>query len=360
MNSARTILALVGILTAGTLAAHADTITLKNGDHLNGTLLDISNGLVSFRTTLAGRIMTPADEVVALNTEGLLFVALKDKTALPGRISSEGGGFNVISPDSSETSTIVLADIEQIQRIPESKPDSSAQDEAAKLAITTGYKLRTGTRNASGPTAGAALETTGSRLHMRMEFEGEYTEDADAGDRYMRGAFEVGEADTTKFAPTLILELERDRSRALEMGAQAAAGLRRQLHETDQNSLDGFLGVGVRAEELNPEPLRSDGVDDGALRGASAKDRTDIQLDVRLRYTREVFSRTTLTEMIRVQPSLGDPGEIRAEWESTLSVPITLNVNLNFDLLFDYESDREYDAIDPWNTTFGAGLQIQF
>ena len=359
MNPRRRIIAIVASLTVSA-SALADTITMNNGDHLNGTLLEISDGLVSFRTKLAGRVMMPSDQVTALNTDGFMLVAMKDKTALPGRIVTHEDEIRVIDPDGKRTTVITLTDVEQIQRIPESQPDSSTEEEAAKLAITTGYRLRTGTRDADGPTASILFEKEGAELRTRMEAEGEFTNDAHEADRYFRGEVELGTGDITKAAPTVLLELERDRNQALEMGVEAAAGLTRRLLESDVDTLDGFVGVSGRIEEHDPEPLRRNGIDSGSLAEEDRKDGELLQLDVRLRYTREIFSNTTLTERLKVQPRLDDPGEIRAELESTLSVPLTLNLNLNFEMLLDYQSDTAYDAIDRWNTSVGAGLQFQF
>lgn len=354
---------LIAVLAGVTTSAlcMGDTITMKNGDHLSGTLLEISDGLVSFRTKLAGRIMTPSDQVSALNTDGFLLVALSDKTALPGQIKTRDGLILVVGPDGSTSEPIQLANVEQIQRIPESRDDSNPQQEAAKIAVTTGYKLRAGTRDASGPSLGVSMETSGEKLRSRARLESEYTEDADDADRYIKGEVEIGAADTSTFAPTLMLEVERDRNKALEMGVETAVGVTKTLSQSKLDTLESFIGIGARIGEYDPEPLRSDGADDPqGLANAIERDRDDVQLDVRLRYTRELLWQSQLTERLKVQPSISNPGELHAELESTVSVPISLNIHLNFDLLLDYESDTTYDAIDRWNTSLGAGLQIQF
>lgn len=356
-----TILASVVLSSLMTQSAVADTITLKNGDHLSGTLLDISSGIVSFRTKLAGRIMVPGDQLESLKTDGFLVISLQDKTALPGRIETIDSSFVVVAPNGQTQTPINLAQVQHVESLPESAFVKNESDSPTQIAVTTGYKLRTGTKDASGPTARLNVDHDGTKVSAQLEANIEYTEDADAMDRYFDGELVVSKQNEGQTSPTLIVELERNRDKALKLGAEVAAGVSKTLYENERQQLSGFAGVGGRVEDYDPQQLRDDlGSSNNLPANLGSEQQEEMLLDFRLGYTRHVLSQSVLHEQFTIQPSLEDTSELRAELESSFTVPIILNIRLNFDLLFDYDSEPFHRSLDKWNTSMSAGLQIEF
>lgn len=355
-----TFITVLGLCLFTATLSHADTIALKSGDRLTGTLVDISSGIVSFRTKLAGRIMVPGDQVESLDTDGFLVIALHDETALPGRLIAKDSEFVLVAPDGETHTPIDLAQVRQIESVPESafvkpepKPDTS-------IAVTTGYTLRTGTKDASGPMAKLEVDRTGELVTTELDARVEYTEDADALDRYFDGEVVVSKNNDGGLNPTLRMEVERNRDKALKLGAAGSVGISKDLFEGESSRLSGFAGVGARVEYFDPEPLRGD-LGNSSIPASLVKDQDEeMLLDLRLRYTRQLMASTIFDEQLTIQPRLDDPDELRAELESSLSVPLVLNFHLNFDLLFDYDSDPFHESIDKWNTSLSAGLQIEF
>ncbi|MFP6583291.1 MAG: DUF481 domain-containing protein [Candidatus Hydrogenedentota bacterium] len=354
---------LVSVILSSFITQHAlaDTITLKNGDRLSGTLLNISSGIVSFRTKLAGRIMVPSDQLASLSTEGFLVLALQDNTALPGRIETIDSAFVVIAPNGESQTTIDLAQVQQVESLPESAFVNNESDSPTHIAVTTGYKLRTGTKDASGPTARLNVDHDGAKVNAQFEANIEYTEDADAMDRYFDAELIISKQTRGELSPTLIVGLERNRDKALKLGTEVAAGVSKTLYENEQQLLSGFAGVGGRVEDYDPQQLRDDlGASNNLPGTLGSEQEEELILDLRLRYTRHVLSQSVLHEQFTVQPSLKDTAELHAELESSLTVPIILNMRLNFNLLFDYDSEPFHSSLDKWNTSISAGLQIEF
>jgi hypothetical protein len=358
MKSIRTIsTTLITLSCMMASAVNADTITLTNGDHLSGTLLNISSGLVSFRTKLAGRIMVPENQVTSLNTEGFLVIALNNETALPGRIATDDSSFTVIAPDGQTKTPIKLSQVNNVETMP---TPAKSETPNLEISVATGYQLRTGTKDAAGPTASLTIEQMSESIATHFNAKGEYTEDADDLDRYFEGELSVAGTQNPKANPALILEVERNRDKALDLGLEAAVGVTGNLHQ-GAGTLSGFAGVGGRSQRFDPDPLRGDlGSRNDLPATLDDQDEDDLHADVRLRYTRDILQRSTITEQMTLKPSLGDPGDIRAELESSLSVPLTLNLSLDFDLLFDYTSDTAYHEVDKWNSSVSAGLRITF
>lgn len=339
----------------------SDSITLKSGDHLTGTLLQISSGVVSFRTELAGRIMVPHEEVVSLNTSSFVVVAMRDKRALPGRIQTIDDEILLLNPDGKQRTRLDLARVEAIESLP---PESVPDDKSAtplSVYIETGYQLRSGTKDASGTTLDLGISHEGVRATMTFDAAFEYTEDADDADRFMSGQLFVVSNTEAALRPTLILEASRDRNRALDYRLEASVGATSSLASDDHFALEGFAGVGGSIDRFDPDPLRNDlGSRNDISAGAMTRNREDFNLDLRIRYTRDFFRSSTITEQLTFKPSLTRPGDVRAEIESSVSVPVVYNLKLHFDLTFDYDSETRYNGIDKWNTAISAGLRLDF
>ncbi|MFZ0520921.1 MAG: DUF481 domain-containing protein [Candidatus Acidiferrales bacterium] len=71
-------------------AAGADTVILKNGDHLTGTL-EVSDGKdVTLKTDFAGEIKIKWSAVTQVTTEKALYVVTPDKKTVSGTVTTEG------------------------------------------------------------------------------------------------------------------------------------------------------------------------------------------------------------------------------------------------------------------------------
>ena len=364
--TARTCITLLLCTLAGILAspiAQTDTIALKSGDRLSGTLLQISSGIISFRTELAGRIMVPHDQVIALDTESFLVLALNNDEALPGRIVTIDGQILLASPDGRELTKLNLARIQDIEQMPvqEEKSHAGKSTSALSASIETGYQLRSGSKNASGPTVNLGLTHKGDTVTTQLSTAFEYTEDAGSANRFMSSELAITSNTEKLFRPTLIIDAERDRNRALDYRLDAAAGVTAVIAGNDVFELEGFAGAGATLEKFDPDTLRRDlGSSNDIPASASEKRREELNLDLRMRYTRDFFFNSTITELLTLKPSLTNMGELRTGLESSISVPIIFNLKLNFDLLFDYESETRYNDIDKWNTAISAGLRLEF
>lgn len=72
-------------------AARADTVVLKNGDHLTGTV-EVSDGKdVTLKTDFAGEIKIKWSAVTQVTTEKALYVVTPDKKTVSGTVTTEDG-----------------------------------------------------------------------------------------------------------------------------------------------------------------------------------------------------------------------------------------------------------------------------
>ena len=76
-------------LLFATIASAGDTLSVKGGDTLHGQLVDIREGIVTFKADLAGKVLVPVDEVVAINVELPVELTLTGSAPVRGFLSTK-------------------------------------------------------------------------------------------------------------------------------------------------------------------------------------------------------------------------------------------------------------------------------
>jgi putative salt-induced outer membrane protein len=109
MNIARALTAIFAFLTLPALSL-ADTLTLKNGDHLTGTIESSDGKVIIFKTDYAGEIKVQWSAVKESTTKNALYVVKKDKTTISGNVTTEDSNIEVHAPNAGAV-TVPLADV---------------------------------------------------------------------------------------------------------------------------------------------------------------------------------------------------------------------------------------------------------
>lgn len=76
-------------------ATFADSLTLKNGDHLTGTITAMDNKEITLKTDAAGEIKVQWSAVQALTSEKPLYVAMPEKKTISGTVTFDGANLVV-------------------------------------------------------------------------------------------------------------------------------------------------------------------------------------------------------------------------------------------------------------------------
>lgn len=85
-------------------AAGADTVELKNGDRISGSILQCDGKLLVLKSEYAGEIKIQWAAVTGLQSTDPLVVALKGGEVLVGRVSAAGAGIEVAAEDGGRVS----------------------------------------------------------------------------------------------------------------------------------------------------------------------------------------------------------------------------------------------------------------
>lgn len=90
--------------------AQADTLTLKNGDKLTGTVVKKETDKLVFKTSYAGDISIAWSEIASLDTDNPVELVLTDQTSMKANIRSTQPGTVTLKPDSITAPVTVALD----------------------------------------------------------------------------------------------------------------------------------------------------------------------------------------------------------------------------------------------------------
>lgn len=352
------------------LTAQGDTLSLKRGEVLKGDLVDLSGGIVVFDTGLAGQVIVPVSQVRSLSTDTIYDIQFGNEEHLRGHFAGEGSATRLVSEGGGEGTLLQLTSIKNITPVLQSalKESDTAYNTPSSLDFSWegGYLYRWGNREYGAAFTRLTLRNRAEAFDFQSEAMLEVTDEYDFPHLFRSYAdwrFPTG----TSFQPELGFELERDLDEGLEFRGSLNAGIAKTFAEDTSRFFDLAAGINAAfeyydADELWPEtenPLRRR---IQAFYYADERRREqdqDINLRFRLRF-RQFTKIGTLAQTISLYPSMTGFGEWRARSESSFRMPVTSQLDFRLHLLMDYEEEPEFEHLDSWRTSIGAGFQWDF
>jgi small nuclear ribonucleoprotein (snRNP)-like protein len=344
------------LLTAAlAFAQAADTVSVKNGDTLRGTLVGVRNGVLTFRTEIAGKIILPTDEVTALNIGEPVTVILPDGRTETGVLSTSNGALTLLSESGKEPLDIDLDKV-TISRQKQEKPSSYAPP----IAAETGIVLYSGTDTFAAPYLRIDFDrdyyTRGARaaVYLADDGSGEFPRLLNVDVDWIFG-------NEARLGPRAIVEFERTAPEALESSVRIGLLAGRSFRDGSARIDAGLVGAFERFDRdlLDRNNFRQ--FIDDIFYGVDTT-ATENRLDLGMSFSHLWVpnDRNRLRNELWLTPSLSELGELRARTESSYTRSLTEKLDLKLDLRLDYNSDPEYTDLDRWRGTLGAGIRWGF
>jgi len=333
MKRAGTVVVVALVLAMSRLGA-ADTLELEKGDNLSGKLTRFADGVVHFRTKMAGNVIIPIDEVGRLATDAPVVVKKKDGATLEGPISLDQK--QVIIAQGKKAKSIPLDQVETIEPAPK---DTAPARSPLHLSAETGLLWRSGNEDYADVFGRLKLSTTLDPYLFDADLFLERA-DTDEFPRWLTASTRLRFHPDRLWQPALGLDFERDTDKALLSRANLNFGLVR-----------AFPDLGLEAEA---------GLQAETGRWRHQPSDEDLNLRLALRYTRQIFENGSFTNSISFTPSLTNPDQIRARSESSLAFPFAQRIQLKLNLLIDYEDYPQLQDLPKWRTTVGASFLWDF
>ncbi len=350
------------LIAAGAVAQSADdTLTLVSGEILRGNLLDIEDGVVTFRTRHGSRTFLPVDQVQSLKTSNARVVTMAGGQSVTGALSMDGKNLIVSAGERQES--LDMADVSGIAPVKRSNTGTNS----TVASIGTGLLFREGNRSSVDLYARIDLDRTAQWYEWNWNTL-LALDRADDFPRYFRSEFDWRHTPSETRVPFVLLGLERDLDAAIDVRAFAAAGLEQRFLKRPLHELHGGVGIGLRYDDIDPEDtLNATALDElrwrlrareftGNLSGSS----TDIDILFRVIYKAQLHDKLVFYDELRVMPSLTDFGDIRASYDSGLAWSLLDGLELNLQLRIDYDDEPPFAQLDRWRAAVGAGLRIRF
>ncbi|HOF39791.1 MAG TPA: DUF481 domain-containing protein [Candidatus Hydrogenedentes bacterium] len=368
MRTNRFILAGVASLAAVLTAASGDVLSLTRGDLVNGTLRDLSDGIVVFDTGLAGQIIVPVTQVRSLSTDSPFFVHLGDGRRLEGRFAGSGVITRIVPENGGEAAVLSLAAVKNIEPAPDKHAEAASPDTLApaQFSLETGYLHRWANEDYDAAFARLTLRKQAGTFGLFSENLFELSDD-ERFPRLFRSSVDWRFPADSSLLPELGIEAERDLDAGLAFRGSLHAGLARAFIDEPGRLFELTGGLNAAFEYYDASELaQSSG---SRLRQFvrrlyyadewQREQNQDINLRLRLRF-HQIIRESLLTQTISLHPSLTDFGELRARSESSFRMPLTSQLNFRFDLLFDYDNEPHYEWTDSFRTFIGAGFEWDF
>ena len=134
MKIAHLVKILTVFLTAAAIA-RADSATLRNGDHLTGTIITSDGKDLTLKTDFAGEIKIKWDAVKEVSSDKALYVVTSEKKTVNGTITSEGADLIVHTSGSGEV-RVPLAQVTIVR----SADQQAAYEKSLHPSLLEGWK----------------------------------------------------------------------------------------------------------------------------------------------------------------------------------------------------------------------------
>lgn len=347
-----------GFLVA--IRAGADVVALNEQETLSGNVVRIVEGTLVFRTSLAGQMMVPMDTLQGLSTDGNLVITLAGGQVLYGKFKKAPEGQQVIPLNGGPPAPLTLAEVKEalpIPPTPETPPENVSED-AIEIGIETDLQWRDTSRTSTDLVGRVDLKRdTASQTISAHVLVGR--DDPEYFPGLAEGAVEWRREGADRIGPYARVDAERDTGAGLDLRAQLTLGIQDVLWGDSADSLRGFAGLGAAYEAWDATVLE----DRGQMRMLESEEEDsekELNVQLRLRYSRAIFRTGAFDSDFIVYPSLTDLGEFRARSETSFTFPVTSTLKLRLNLRLDYDNAPGLTGLDEWGTSVGAGFRWDF
>lgn len=334
------------LLAATTL--HADTVVLKNGDHLTGTVVKLEGGKLVFKTAYADSIAIAWDEVTSLTMSQALVLTTAKGTLSVTAVERSQSGLIVSSPGGQATLDAAAV---TVMRSPADQKTYEASlhpnwGHAWAGAVNVSLALARGNSDTAtfgaGFTAARQTRTDKTSLYANTL----YSENAHSVPTTSANATAGGVRYDHNLNPRLFAfgtgDFSANALQNLDLRSIIGGGFGWHPVKSPQQTLDVLGGLVWTREIYSPKPTNN-----------------FAALDLGEQYTRKLGTRSVFTEQAYLYPDLSSMGQFQLSVDSTFSTK--LGKLFNWQTTF---SDR-YTSFPPTGTvsndlilTTGLGLTL--
>jgi putative salt-induced outer membrane protein YdiY len=301
--------------------AKGDVITMKNGDHLSGSIVKLDGSNLIFKSEY-GPITIPWASLVSISTSAPVFIDLKDGRTLQGGVTGENETFT-IKPSSANEVSAAKADITAIRNAEEQHSYDVALNpgwlDMWTGNVDLGYAQASGNSKTKNFTiAGAATRQTNQdkfNLFFASLYSTSDTGPVAAGTtaNARRGGISYNRDLDTRWFFFAQSNFEADQFQSLDFRFNPALGFGYHLMKNPRGYLDVLAGVSYDRDYYSNNTIRS-----------------AVEIVAGDEFSYKIIGTTTIFEKLQFFPDMTHLGDYRIAFDSNIAT--TIHKALGFQL----------------------------
>jgi len=322
---------LFSLLLAATMicTAHADQITLKNGDRMSGKIVTGDGKTLLLKTDFAGDVTIQWDAITGIESTDNVYLTLKDGTKLAGKITTRDGQFVVATPAETTVASAPAASKDTVIAVRNDAEQKAYDLAAERLAhpkftyfwsglFDTGLALTRG--NSSTTTFTLASKAVRETARDKLTLYGNYVYGSDGTtppSHTTANALIAGVRGDLNISPRVfvfaIADYQTNELQHLDLRQTYGGGFGYHVIKTANTLFDVFGGITYERDAFGAYALAGPPIvlvpsSDTNSAAAVVGEEFDAQLN----------KRTKFAERYSVYPNLTHTGDFRSQFDASL------------------------------------------
>ena len=355
------ILATVVGFLAMACAASADTVVLKNGDHLTGTVETSDGKNVTLKTDFAGEIQIQWSAIAEIKTDKPIFVVMPDKSTVSGIVTTEGSNI-IVHPASGPPVQLAVSQVTVVRGADqETAYEKSLHPgilEAWKGGINLGFALARGNSETTNLTTGFTADRKTTNDEITAYFSSLYSTNDKTGGGTIANSIVGGIKYDRNITKRVFAfgsgDFTHDELQGLNIRAIYSVGLGYHLISNPNTTLDVLGGVNYTHENYSAT------VDVGGIPVTQSVNRNLAGITVGESGTHKFGKSTTATEVFYFYPDLTNTGQYRFSFDAASVTQISKWFGWQIGLSDRYVSDPPILGTKANDIIFTTGVNFSF
>lgn len=321
----------LAVMVMGASLAHADQVTLRNGDRLTGKIVTGDGKTLLLKTEFTGDVTIQWDAITSMESSEDVYLTLKDGTKLAGKITTQDGKFVVASPAAAAAaaSNVAPASKDTVVAVRDDAEQKAYDLAAERMAhpkftyfwgglLDTGLALTRG--NSSTTTFTLASKAVRETPRDKLTLYGNYIYGKDSStppERTTANALNAGIRGDLNLTPKVFVfafaDYQTNTLQHLDLRQVYGGGLGYHVIKTERTIFDVFGGLSYERDAFGEYVLLGPPIE--IIPASSTNSLAAVigeEFDIMLN------KRNTFTERLSLYPNLTRGGDFRSQFDSTL------------------------------------------
>jgi putative salt-induced outer membrane protein len=334
-------------------ASSADTVALKNGDHLTGTV-EVSDGKdVTLKTDFAGEIKIQWSAVLELKTDKPIYVVTPDKKTVSGTVSTDGSNL-VVHTANNGTVQVPLTQVTVVRSSDfETAYEKSLHPgllESWKGGVNLGFAIARGNSETTNLTTGFAADRKTLNDEVTLYEASLYTSNDQPGGSVIANSILGGAKYDRNFTKRMFVfvsaDYAHDALQDLNLRQIYSGGLGVHLISTPSTTLDVLAGANYTRETYGG--------------GATYVDRNLAGITLGENFMHKFGKSTTFTEVFYFYPDLSDTSQYRFSLDAAAVTKINKWLGWQSSLTDRYVTNPPIAGTKSNDVIFSTGINVSF